>query len=120
MQLCSPFINKGRNVTADNWFTSLPVVERLRENKTTYVGTINANRRVLPPACKETKGRKRGDTRFFYNNNILLCSFWDKRSKPVLLLDSFAKARGNPQEGGKPETVKFYNETKSGVDNLIT
>jgi hypothetical protein len=118
MQLCSPFLNKGRNVTADNWFSSVSLVERLREQKTTYVGTIRANRRDIPPLCKETVGRKRGDTRFFYNDNTLLCSFWDKGSKPVLLLDSFAKVGDIPQLGVKPETVKFYNETKSGVDNL--
>ena len=34
MQPCSPFLNKGRNVTADIWFSSLLLVERLRELKT--------------------------------------------------------------------------------------
>jgi hypothetical protein len=118
MQLCSPFLNKGRNITADNWFSSLPLVERLRELGTTYVGTIRANKRDLPPACMAMKDRKRGDTQFFYSDGILLCSFWDKGSKPVLLVDSFAKVGGNAQAGVKPETVKFYNETKSGVDSM--
>jgi len=51
MQLCSSFLNKGLNVTAENWFSSLPLVERLQERKTTYVGTTRANRRNIPPAC---------------------------------------------------------------------
>lgn len=118
MQLCAPFLKKGRNITADNWFTSLPLVQRLRNESTTYVGTVRANRRDIPSIAKETKGAKRtrGDTRHYHSNNVVLCSFWDKGSKPVLLLDSFSKAPPTPPVGTKPDTVMFYNRTKSGVD----
>ena len=46
----------------------------------------------------------------------MLCSYWDKGTKPVLLLDSFAKSGNHDDE--KPGTVLHYNATKSGVDNV--
>jgi hypothetical protein len=118
VKLCKPFLGKGRNVTADNWFSSLPLVERLRDEYTTFVGTVRSNRRDIPPAASSTKGRKRGDTKNLYSDGVLLCSFWDKGTKPVLLVDSYARTGDSPIEGNKPKTVLFYNETKSGVDNL--
>ncbi len=33
MQLCNFFLNKGLNVTAENLFSSLPLVKRLQEHK---------------------------------------------------------------------------------------
>jgi hypothetical protein len=114
MNLMSPFLNNGRHLTADNWFSSINLTERLLENKTTYVGTIRRNQRGLPPTLKSTVGRKRGDTKFMHNDKTLLISFWDKGTAPVLLVDSLH--RGNEDADGKPSTVLFYNETKSGVD----
>jgi hypothetical protein len=55
---------------------------------------------------------------FYYSEGKLLCSFWDTKSKPVLLLDSFEKV-GVHEKGKKPDTVLHYNKTKSGVDNMI-
>jgi hypothetical protein len=118
MQLCTPFLGKGRNVTTDNWFTSGPLIDRLLLQKTTLVGTVRINRRDVPPIAYSTQGRKRGDVRHFYSDGMLLCSYWDKGTKPVLLLDSFGRIGNSPEVGQKPQTVKFYNETKSGVDNL--
>jgi hypothetical protein len=118
MQLCGPFLNKGRNITADNWFTSFSLVQHLLQQDTTYIGTARRNNRDLPPVARETRNRERGDTKYYYSDNILLCSYWDKGSKPVLLLDSFARIGRQPQPGSKSDTVSFYNKTKSGVDNL--
>jgi len=39
---------RGRNVTADNWFTSYPLVKSLRKNyRLTYVGTVRTNKRKI-------------------------------------------------------------------------
>lgn len=40
MRLVEPIINTGRNVTADNWFSSIPLLEKLQEKKLSYVGTL--------------------------------------------------------------------------------
>lgn len=38
--LCKPIQVSNRNVTADNWFSSVDGVEELEKRKLTYVGTL--------------------------------------------------------------------------------
>ena len=40
IQLCQPFLGKGQNITADNWFTSFSLIQRLREQSTTFSGSF--------------------------------------------------------------------------------
>ena len=64
--------------------------------------------------AKSTAARIKKDTRVFYNDQgTALVSFWDKKNKPVLLLDSFHRVVPIPQA---PEKALLYNSTKSGVD----
>ena len=118
MHLMKPFLNEGRNLTADNWFSSLSLVQNLLTKNTTYVGTIRKNKREIPPAARLVQNRRRGDTHFYHFDDIVLISFWDKGSTPVLLIDSFSRDMTIPNENNKPSAVLFYNQTKSGVDNL--
>ena len=117
--LMQHFIGKGRQLTEDNWFTTLPLVDRLKKNLTTYVGTMRSNRRDIPAIARSTVGRTKGDTKIYHDeNSILMVSFWDKGNRPVLLVDSHIHHCPVLNIGNKPETVRFYNETKSGVGTL--
>lgn len=117
LHLMKPYLNTGRNLTGDNWFTSMELVNTLRENNTTYIGTIKSNSRGVPPIAKCTKDRVKKDTKIFQDDNrTTLVSFWDKGVKPVLLVDSFHRHVPAPEVNCKAETVLAYNRTKSGVD----
>ena len=48
VRLVQYFVKTGRNLTGDNWFTSIPLVQTLLELKTTYVGTVRKNKREVP------------------------------------------------------------------------
>lgn len=117
LHLMKPYLNTGRNLTGDNWFTSAELCDTLRSSRISYVGTLRNNNRCIPQAAKATENRTKKDTRVYYDDNgTVLVSFWDKGTKPVLLLDTFNPTVPVPDVGEKPSTVKFYNETKSGVD----
>ena len=119
MTLMKNHLGIGRNLVGDNWFTSLSLVDRLKKRRTTYVGTCRRNRRDVPKEAIQVKGRRRGDTRIFRDQNgILLISFWDKGTVPVLLVDSMCSHVPLPPPGNKCETVLHYNANKSGVDTL--
>ncbi|CAH2000087.1 unnamed protein product [Acanthoscelides obtectus] len=46
MRIVEPVQGTNRNITGDNWFTSIPLVnELLTEKKLTYVGTLRKNKR---------------------------------------------------------------------------
>jgi hypothetical protein len=40
--------NSGRNITTDNFFTSLSLAKELKARRLSLVGTIRKNRRELP------------------------------------------------------------------------
>ena len=44
--LLGDFLGKGYKVVADNWFSFLDLVNRLRAQNTSYIGTIRSNKRA--------------------------------------------------------------------------
>lgn len=49
LKLLQPYFKKGRNVTTDNFFTSLNLAKKLMVEKTSIVGTMRRARREVPP-----------------------------------------------------------------------
>lgn len=54
MSLLEPFLDKGRNVTTDNFFTSVSLAKRLLCRNTTLLGTVNKVRREVPNSARQT------------------------------------------------------------------
>lgn len=119
-RLIEPIANTGRNVTCDNFFTSVPLAIDLVENmRTTLVGTLRKNNPEIPPIFIATKERKVNTSMFGFGKECLLTSYVPKKNKNVLVLstmhdkDTIDSSTGSAQ---KPEVITFYNQTKSGVD----
>lgn len=55
LKMVEPYLGKGRNITTDNFFTSLELAKALQAKKTSLVGTVNKSRRVLPLCVKEQR-----------------------------------------------------------------
>ena len=43
LRLCKDFEKTNRNITADNWFSSVELMEQLKERGLTYLGTLKKN-----------------------------------------------------------------------------
>lgn len=120
-RLCEPIYGSGRNVTLDNWFTSVSLVQKLLEKKLTVVGTIRKNKRELPVEFVTPTGRKVKSSLFGFQENCTLVSYVPKKNKNVLLIssmhhdDAIDPATG---EDCKPEIITLYNSTKGGVDTV--
>ena len=117
VKLLKPYLQKGFNVTTDNWFTSSPLAENLMQNKTTIVGTVRANRHDIPPHAKSVRHREKKSSVYYASDNHTMLSYYDKGNKPVLLLSTMHTSAKN-DDNGIPEIVSFYNETKGGTDNM--
>ncbi|XP_071055064.1 piggyBac transposable element-derived protein 4-like [Onthophagus taurus] len=118
MRLAKPIYKSGRNVTADNRFTSLKLVRDLEKEKLSYVGTIRQNRRELPQDFISPKNMVCFNSIFGYTKNETLVSYCPKKGKTVTLLSSLHVGSNElfNELVKKPEVILFYNDTKSRVD----
>ncbi|KAK9744263.1 Transposase IS4 [Popillia japonica] len=109
-----------RNVTMDNWFTSVPVAEALLKPSynLTIVGTIRKDKPQVPPEMICSRNRTVGTTMFCFDKEKTLVSFKANNKKIVSLLSTMHQEGSIHPETSKPEIIHFYNSTKSGVDSL--
>ncbi|TWW53411.1 PiggyBac transposable element-derived protein 1 [Takifugu flavidus] len=122
---------KNHKVFADNYFTSVPLVQHLKERGIHYIGTIQINR-VKDCAMmdeKELKKNGRGSMDFRVNqDNNIIVRWYD--NKAVNLISSFVGIEpvGNVKRWDRkskthimvprPAIVETYNKFMGGVDLL--
>lgn len=120
--LTTPIYGTNRNVTMDNWFTNVPLADRLisRPYNLTIVGTIRKNKPHIPPALVEIdKNRQIGTSLFAYSSNSTLVSYKPKANKIVTLLSTMHTSSGTTnKDTKKPEIIHTYNATKGAVDTF--
>lgn len=122
LRLIEPISGTNRNLTCDNWFTSIDLVKKLfHDHKITYVGTIKKNKRELPPEFSNTRARHEFSSIFGFQKDMTIVSYIPKKYKTVNLISSLHHddtIDPSTAEKLKPEIITFYNHTKGGVDNL--
>lgn len=116
-RLIEPISGTRRNVTTDNWFTSVELCTRLlNEHKLTLLGTIRKNKRQLPLQCVNGLNRPIPSNIFAFRENCTLVSYVPKPKKNVLLISSMHDVGEVDENSGKPLMILDYNHTKIGVD----
>ena len=117
-----PYLESGRTVCTDNYYSSIPLAQCLLEHKTHLVGTLRANRKGLPATVCDAR-LKKGELVARENDMGMTVMKWkDKRDVLVLSTkhDGTMKRTGKKNRHGenviKPEAVIFYNSTKQGID----
>ena len=117
-QLTAPWRTSGRNVTPDNFFTSIPLAKDLLKGGLTYAGTIRSNKPHMPDAMKANNTRQVNSSLFGFNDQATLVSYVRKEKQAVLALSTTHhddQVDGDAQES---KIILYYNSTKSGVDSL--
>ncbi|CAK1589288.1 unnamed protein product [Parnassius mnemosyne] len=119
-ELTKPIHGSNRNVTCDNWFTSISLAKSLLQEpyKLTLVGTIRSNKREIPEELKNSRSRPVGTSMFCFDGPLTLVSYKPKPAKMVYLLSSCNEDASINEPTGKPEIIIYYNQTKGGVDTL--
>lgn len=116
--LTKDFVDSGRNITCDNFFTDLNLAEELLKRKLSVVGTIRRNKRFLPPKFQSKKDLDYMDSKFVFREGVALVSFQGKKNKNTILLSTMHNDTSVSDENKKPEIVLTYNKTKAGVDSM--
>ena len=121
MNMAQFLFGKGRNVTTDNFFTSLALARKLKEKQLTLVGTIRKTRKEVPKEFLNHRARELYSSNFVFTalDSIQLVFYKTKASKMVILLSSEHKdAQIINGEKKKPCVIHYYNSTKGGVDAM--
>jgi hypothetical protein len=115
--LVKRFYGSGRNVTADNFFVSIPLAEHLYANGMTLLGTVRRNKAQIPKEFV-TK-RPHLSSLVAYCNNMQLVSYMAKPSKCVITLSTLHNTSTfENDESKKPSSIIDYNATKYPVDMI--
>ncbi|XP_060859046.1 uncharacterized protein LOC132936345 [Metopolophium dirhodum] len=120
-RLIQPIRNTGRNVTIDNWFTSVPLADELLNQKLTLLGTFRKNKTQIPQEFKITKNRPVFSSYFGFSGKKVLVSYKPKNNKIVLLLSTMHNDNSIDSSTGaakKPNMITMYNATKGSVDTM--
>lgn len=118
IRLSKPIQGTNRNITADNWFSSMEIVNYLTTKKLTYVGTLKKNKREIPLSFLPSKQRSVGSSLYGFTRTVTLLSYVTKKNKAVILLSSVHHNEYTDPRTGKPEIIEYYNCYKGGVDSL--
>lgn len=121
-KLVAPYANTKRNITGDNWFTSIPLTTDLLDNYgLTYVGTVRANKKEIPPEMIDKSLFKHGQSAFLFDKKMTLVTYAkDKKKAPkkLVLLVSSQHDQPTLADNGRPEIIMDYNANKGGVDTF--
>ena len=78
----------GRNVTTDNFFTSVDLSNCLKDRSLTLVGTMKQNKKEIPAEFKAARQRPEYSSLFGFTKELTLVSNVSKKNKSVVLLSS--------------------------------
>ena len=88
LKLVEPYFKTNRSLTVDNFFTSLPLAEKLWAEKLTLVGTVNVIKNIIPYSFLQSKTRTPLSSLFVFNSFLTLTSYVPKKNKSVVLLST--------------------------------
>lgn len=108
----------NRNVTADNWFSSIELIQRLKASGLTYLGTLKKNKREIPPEFQASKERVVGSVLYGFTRDYTILSYVPKPKKAVLVVSSMHHKKETDDVTGKPAMIIDYNKNKGGVDEV--
>ncbi|XP_055918547.1 piggyBac transposable element-derived protein 4-like [Eupeodes corollae] len=118
VRLCKPILNSNRNITTDNWYTSMELVNIMKSKGLTVVGTMRKNKREISKDFLPHKSRQVGSSLFGFTKDTTMVSFVPKKNKSVVLVSSMHHNNTVDDNTSKPEIILHYNSTKGGVDSV--
>jgi hypothetical protein len=116
-------LNRNHEVYFDNFFTSIPLMEFLKENGVNAAGTVRLNRKGLPVGMEEVLDR--GECDYRVSKDGLTVFKWQD-NKAVFVLSNFhgtdistverTQKDGSKHEYTCPVAIADYNKYMGGVD----
>ena len=124
LHVVEPYLDQGRHVFTDRYYTSIPLAQALSDRRTAFTGTAMKNRVDLPDQIRSKSFKLKDDEVLAYRTNCLLALGWRaaQKKKPVIILSSEEPAKvvtirnRREQDVRKPQVVHHYNQSMNSVD----
>lgn len=81
LRLCKPIYGTNRNITTDNWYTSLELANILKEKQLTLVGTVKKNKKEIPKEFLPSLKRPIDSCLFGFTKDVTIVSYVPKKKK---------------------------------------
>ena len=81
LSLCNDYLEQGRTVYTDRYYTSIPLAQTLESRKTAFTGTCMKNRQQIPQAFLQKTFRLSDDEVQAYRSGKLLSLAWRAPAK---------------------------------------
>lgn len=78
----------GRNLTTDNWYSSIPLAKWLLENKIKLTGTLRKNKREIPLEFLPNRKREVYSSIFGFTKEISMVSYVPEKSRSVVVIST--------------------------------
>ncbi|XP_021181104.3 piggyBac transposable element-derived protein 4 [Helicoverpa armigera] len=121
VRMTDPIQGEYRNVTMNNWFTSLMAGEALFDKKITIVGAVKPNNKEVPRVFRTIKDKALYSSHFGFCHVAALVQYICKPDKAILVM-STKHCQGyiniNSGDQLKPEILVYYNRTKNAVETI--
>ena len=111
LKLCEPYFGSNRNITFNNYFTTMNLAKDLLQNKMTSMRIIRKNKTCMPKEILPNRSLEFSSL-FGFQKNCTLVSYVSNKRKTVILLSTNVTS----DEIMKTETILDYNMTKGGMD----
>ena len=119
LDLAEGIDNSCRNITCDNFFTNLSLVQKLLQKNLTLIGTMRKNKPEFPTEFTVAKGRNVKSTVFGFQLDAMIASHCPKTNRAVNMLSTMhSQPEIESTSDQKPSIILFHNKTKSSVDTL--
>lgn len=125
MALTKDYLNQGRTLFTDRYYTSIPLVQMLENHQTSFTGTCMKNRKQIPQTFRQKCFRLKDGEVQAYRSGRFLALAWraPSKKKGIIMLTSKDSAnvisvtsRATHKEAEKPVVVDSYNQSMNGVD----
>lgn len=103
--LTGKWLNSGRNIITDNFFTGVKLAEDLLTSQTTIVGTIRKNKPDIPVELTASKDREVLSTIFAFSGQLTLASYVPKKNYVVTLLSTMHHDCAVEGDDKKPQMI---------------
>ena len=120
LNLVSLYNSSGRNVTTDNFFTTMELAKVLNSWNMTLISTVKKTKQKTSAEQHAAyKEKPVYSTNFAYRRDAIVCPYAPKKKKGVVFL-SFMHMSGEVEEtqSAKLEIMKYYYKTKGCVDTI--